>query len=79
MKITDKQRQHLLVLQTGEAMSAYGNGLHMGILGSLEKKGLVRSTRGLGSIFSPTTAIKWRITNEGRCAVAATDRNAESS
>jgi hypothetical protein len=64
MKITDKQRQHLQVLAGGER-SAYP-GLHMGILSSLEAKGLVTATLGLGSIAMPHTAIKWRLTDDGR-------------
>jgi hypothetical protein len=72
MKLTDKQRQHLLVLQAGET-GAYGGGLHMGVLNSLALKGLVATARGVGSFYSPRTAIKWRITDAGRAALVDTE------
>lgn len=67
MKLTDKQRQHLLAL-IAEERGAYP-GLHMGILDSLERKKLVSRKAGVGSFFSPHTAIKWRITDAGRKAL----------
>jgi hypothetical protein len=67
MKLTEKQKEHLKVLCDGSGpRSAYRNSLHMGILKSLEDKGLVRAWRGLGSIAMPHTAIKWSITDAGR-------------
>lgn len=68
MKITDKQIQHLQAL-AGEERSAYP-GLHMGVLNSLSHKGLVAARRGLGSMAMPANAIKWRITDAGRAALA---------
>lgn len=68
MKLTDKQRQHLLALAAGER-GAYP-GLHVGVLSSLERKGMVVAKRGLGSIAFPHTSIRWRITDAGRKALA---------
>lgn len=49
--------------------SAYGMQLSLGTLSQLEQKGMVRSTRGLGSIAMPHTAIKWALTETGRQAL----------
>ena len=68
MKLSSKQRQHLIVIRDGER-SAYPD-MHMGTLNSLENRGLVRSKRGLGSIAMPHTSIKWRITDAGRAALS---------
>jgi hypothetical protein len=65
MKLTEKQIAHLKILRHGGPRGAYANGLHMGILASLERKGLVNAYRGIGSMFSPRTAIKWNITKAG--------------
>lgn len=73
MKITDKQRQHLQALVGGQRGSYPG--LHMGILHSLEKKGLVHARYGLGSIAMPHTAIKWAMTDAGRTALQSVQSN----
>ena len=70
MRLTEKQITHLRLLNTvGGPRGAYSNGLHMGILSSLERKGLVRAWRGLGSMASPRTHVKWNITDAGRDAL----------
>ena len=69
MKLTPRQRTHLEILKFGDWMSSYGAGLNMGTLASLERRGLVRAARGVGSIFSPQTAIKWKITDAGKAAI----------
>jgi hypothetical protein len=71
MKLTDNQRKHLLALANGQR-SAYP-GLHMGVLKSLESKGLVLGTYGLGSMSMPHTAIKWRLTAAGRAELNAVE------
>jgi len=70
LKLSSKQRQHLVALCNGER-SAYP-GLHLGTLNSLETKGLVRAKRGLGSIAMPHTSIKWCITDAGRAVLLNT-------
>lgn len=72
MKLTDKQIQHLQAL-AGEERGAYP-GLHMGVLNSLSLKKFVVARYGLGSMAMPRTAIKWRITDAGREALAAASR-----
>jgi hypothetical protein len=59
MKLTTAQRTALIALLEGER-SAYPS-LSLATLNSLENKGLARSRGGFGSIFSPTTGIKWRL------------------
>lgn len=63
MKLTKLQIMHLLALAPGERSSYPG--LNLGVLNSLERKGLVSAKRGLGSVFMPRNAIKWCITPEG--------------
>jgi DNA-binding PadR family transcriptional regulator len=65
--ISEKHIQHLMALKGGER-SAYP-GLHMGTLQALERKGLVTSRHGLGSMFMPRNSINWRITDAGRKAL----------
>lgn len=62
--LSARQQQHLQALAAGER-GAYP-GLNMGTLASLERMGLARSRAGLGSMFSPRTTIKWRLTKEGQ-------------
>lgn len=55
-KLSKRQAEALHALAAGER-GAYP-GLNMGTLASLERMGLARSRHGLGSMFSPHTAIK---------------------
>lgn len=67
MKLSQKQRECLAELAKGER-SAYP-GLNLGTLNSLALRGLVKDRTGRGSIFSPATGIKWRLTEAGRAAL----------
>jgi hypothetical protein len=67
MKLSAKQTATLTALLPGER-GAYP-GLHLGTLESLERRGLAASRAGAGSIFSPQTGIKWRLTLAGRAII----------
>lgn len=69
MKMTDKQRQHLLVLADGGWRPAYP-GLRLGTLNSLSLKKMVEARHNLGSMVNPQNGIKWRITPAGRAALS---------
>lgn len=72
MKLTERQIAHLRKLNDNAGpRGAYGNGLNLGTLASLEKRGLVKAWRGLGSMASPRVHIKWQITAAGKEAVHA--------
>jgi len=75
-KLSDNQRRALEILRKGAPWpSAYDLGVGLGTLNSLEGRGLVMAHHGLGSLFSPHTAIKWSITEAGRAAL--TERSTE--
>lgn len=69
MKLSKRQREALTELAKGERC-AYP-GISLGTLNSLSLRGLVKDRTGVGSTFSPHTAIKWRITEAGRSALAS--------
>lgn len=62
-KLSKHQLDHLRALIPGERVSYPG--LNIGTLNSLQQRGLVSAKYGLGSIFSPHTSIKWRLTPDG--------------
>jgi len=71
-KLTAKQSDLLLTLQGGQWHSAYDLGLSScAQLERLQEKGYLESKAGLGSVFTPTTAIKWRLNYNGTLAVRA--------
>jgi hypothetical protein len=67
--LTVVQSSALSKLADGES-SAYRLRAGLGTLRSLEKRGLVVSRGGLGSMAFPHTSIQWRITEAGRNALA---------
>ena len=69
MKLSATQEAHLKALLDGQR-SAYPR-LNMGTLNALERRNLVSSVKGVGSFYSPKTAIRWSITKAGREALAA--------
>lgn len=50
---------------TGSSLSAFGMHCSLGTLRALERKGLVTHKRGLVSLFSPRTDIRWSLTEKG--------------
>jgi len=62
--LSSLQVAHLRALQKDGERSSYPH-LNFGTLNSLQKRGLVRVRSGLGSMFSPTTNIKWSISEAG--------------
>jgi hypothetical protein len=57
--LSPKMREALAVV-TNEWQSAYGLRLSMATLEALRSRGLVERAGGLGSMYSPRTATKWR-------------------
>ena len=68
-KLTKAMINHLRAVQQKDGRSAYP-GLHMRTLEALEARELLRSVSGRGSMFSPSTAISWFLTDAGRAAIA---------
>lgn len=64
MKLSIIQQDTLEALKLGQR-SAYP-GLKIKTLEALKTKGLVKSIGGVGSMFSPTTSILWRLTEIGK-------------
>jgi len=60
MKLSKAQEKAMKVL-SDKWQSSYTMGIGLKTLEALERKGLVQSVGGVGSIFSPTTVIKWRL------------------
>ena len=64
--LSDLQIAHLRALEKDGERSSYPL-LKFGTLTSLHKRGLVRNRAdGPGAMFSPTTVIKWRLSDSGR-------------
>lgn len=77
MKLSMMQKETLGFLERNGEQSAYPH-LNMGILASLERKDLVSAKRGLGSMATPRTAIKWNITDTGRAALGVIGRHRDA-
>lgn len=63
--LSELQRRALEGLKDGQLHSSYDLRATLTTMRALEARGLVRSRHELGSIFSPQTNIKWRVTNDG--------------
>jgi len=75
MRLTEPQLMTLEIMNGhSKPISSYSSGQRMVTLEALERKGLVAATRGIGSMFSPQTAITWRITTAGRQALPQNDK-----
>ncbi len=64
MKLSAAQQEVVRQLRRaprGSSLSAFGMGASLGTLRALERKGVVRRTEGLGSIFYPRTEIRWAL------------------
>lgn len=59
MKLSKLQEEALERMELGKWYSAYGLQVSLGTLEALGRKGKVKVRRGLGSIFSPRTEIKF--------------------
>lgn len=66
MRVTKVQRRALGKLSKREGRTAYDIQESIRMLRVLEDRGLVSCVAPLGSIFSPTTEIKWYIQMEER-------------
>lgn len=64
VKLTNRQAEALIKLRDHGERGAYP-GLRLDTLRSLAEKGAVVESYGVGSSYSPHTAIKWRITPLG--------------
>lgn len=65
-RLTAPQLEHLHALKAaGPAGRGAYPRLSLATLNALERRGLARATRGLGSMAMPHTAIKWRLTWAG--------------
>lgn len=76
MRLTDRMRAALMVLVAlplGRTGSAYGLRLRLDTLEHLRIRGLAEAGRGVGSMASPRTHIRWRATDAGRTALAEAD------
>jgi len=75
MQHTDHKRQSLTDMQWGHLVSLRGGPrssyphLSLGTLQSLKRRKLVVAHRGIGSIASPRTHIKWELTVLGRAVL----------
>ena len=65
MKLSPNQIRTMAALSEKPWRGAFP-GLSLGTLNSLEKRGLVRSAHGIGSMAFPHTSIKWTLTDAGR-------------
>jgi hypothetical protein len=67
MKLTPNQRKTLLACAPSERLAHPE--LHMGVLNSLERGGLLKSRHESGGIWEPRTGIWWRTTPAGMKAL----------
>lgn len=70
MRLTKAQEKALHSVGMEDGATAYTARVKLNTLYALEERGLVRGTRGLGSMAFPQSSIIWRLTPAGRAALA---------